>query len=362
MSVVTYMFVASKALAQVIIIGTSGYLLARRGVLTKAMLKNLSIMNVDLLTPCLLFSKMTDTLNQAMLFEMWTEPVIYVLYGLTALLWTRVGGRVLGLPRDYQGLVDVATFFSNTNTLPVSLIKSIAMSSGAGFLAKDSADTKESMAARGISYAMVFATMANLFRWSLGMALMVGDQKPPRGTAGRAQQRFPIHSMSPTPEYGTTPAGSRNASSPDVPSQGDGTHLTVSGHLHHHCGGNSGEPHGSETAPLLGSSSLALDVADGSDSDDNDRSNGLLLAVPARRGGGASFSSVADTVLSWVTRAWSKLASTIGPYLSPPLYAVFAAFTVICIPPVHQRLRDPDSILFTLWSAVDMCGDACVPI
>ncbi|KAJ2276765.1 hypothetical protein EV176_002294, partial [Coemansia sp. RSA 451] len=125
-----YAYTAVKALLEVFLIGFSGYIFARNGTLNKPTLKSLSLISVNLLTPALMFSKMTETLDPSLLLELWNEPVFYFVYGGFSLIWSRMGSRLLKLDPEYARLCDVATFFSNTNTLPVSLIKSIALSAG----------------------------------------------------------------------------------------------------------------------------------------------------------------------------------------------------------------------------------------
>ncbi|KAJ2691517.1 hypothetical protein GGH99_002360, partial [Coemansia sp. RSA 1285] len=155
-NVLVFAYTAVKALLEVFLIGLTGYIFAKNGTLTKPTLK------------------MTETLDPGLLIELWNEPFFYFIYGGFSLLWSRFWTRTLKIEEDYGRLCHVATFFSNTNTLPVSLIKSIALSAGSQFLLKDANDTPLKVAARGVSYAMIFATLNNILRWSFGVALMGG--------------------------------------------------------------------------------------------------------------------------------------------------------------------------------------------
>ncbi|KAJ2821095.1 hypothetical protein IWW50_004783, partial [Coemansia erecta] len=260
---------------------------------------SLSLISVNLLTPALMFSKMTETLDPSLLLELWNEPLFYFLYGGFSLLWSRLGSRVLRLPAEYARLCDVATFFSNTNTLPVSLIKSIALSSGAQFLLRDQWDTPLKVAARGVSYAMIFATLNNILRWSFGVALMGG--LAPKSASG-------FSSVAGTPR---TPAPTR------VPSHGvrRGSADTQAGD-------------DDELTPLFLGESLV-----------RERSAWHRL----REG---------------LCSAWAVVSRCV----TPPVYAILAAFVVILIRPLHEELMRESTVLYTLWSAIDMCGDACVPL
>ncbi|KAJ2780690.1 hypothetical protein H4R18_003331 [Coemansia javaensis] len=294
------------ALLEVFLIGLSGYIFARNGTLTRPTLKSLSLISVNLLTPALMFSKMTETLEPQMLVELWNAPVFYFVYGGFSLAWSRIGGRVLRLDPEYGRLCDVATFFSNTNTLPVSLIKSIALSAGSQFLLKDADDTPFKVAARGVSYAMIFATLNNILRWSFGVALL-------GGLNNTAASRSAFNSVSATPAQAPRMAALSRTSSAD-----ELTPLCL------------GEP----AAPVRGQG-------------EGPAARALALAERLGR-----------ALLARLRSAWRSAQ----PCLTPPVYAIVAAFVVISIEPLHDSFRSPDSLLYTLWTAIDMCGDACVPL
>ncbi|KAJ2756389.1 hypothetical protein GGI19_000870 [Coemansia pectinata] len=260
---------------------------------------------------------MTETLDPALLKELWNEPVFYFIYGGFSLLWSRMGSRVLKISGDYARLCDVATFFSNTNTLPVSLIKSIALSSGSQFLLKDANDTPLKVAARGVSYAMIFATLNNILRWSFGVALMGGMEPPSRSA---------FNSVNATPR---------------IPMPGTNPN-DIAGAMH---------------------INIAEDAED-SDDDDANSSNSelvpLFLGSPAQRlqSERSQLARLGDRIVLTSQTVWESMQRCI----TPPVYAIVAAFTVIMIEPLHESFMDPNTVLYTLWSAIDMCGDACVPL
>ena len=304
-------------------------------------------MNLNLFTPCLLFSKMTDTLDPVMLLELWTEPVIYLVYGCAALLWTRAGGKMLSISGDYGRLLDVAVFFSNTNTLPVSLIKSIALSSGAAFLLRDSNDTKERVAARGISYAMIFATLNNILRWSLGMMLM-GQASP-----SKAKRKALPYSINPTPEFSNST--SRSGSIATIYNQERDSHVSNSQSL-----GLPHQPNGNQNTDI-NETTIILDRrrinenygGPGEENYSDSDSEELSMIVPSRRP-----PNFVTRIKSFARKVWDA----ISPCLNMPVYAILLAFIIICIPSLHADFKNNDSIFYTIWATIDMCGDACVPI
>ncbi|KAJ2554697.1 hypothetical protein EV175_002505 [Coemansia sp. RSA 1933] len=308
-NVLVFAYTAVKALLEVFLIGLTGYMFAKNGTLTKPTLKSLSIISVNLLTPALLFSKMTETLDPGLLIELWNEPLFYFIYGGFSLLWSRFWTRTLRMDKSYGRFCDVATFFSNTNTLPVSLIKSIALSSGTQFLLKDADDTPLKVAARGVSYAMIFATLNNILRWSFGVALMGGVKT----------SRTDFGSVSTTPRTG---GHSRTTSS------------------------------GSPTLDMLRTFSRDCSVSNDDYEDDDENAPFFLgTSEPSRM-------RLVRALGMRISTAWA----TVRPCITPPVYAIVAAFAVILIAPLHAYLMDERSVAHTLWAAIDMCGDACVPL
>ncbi|KAJ1966092.1 hypothetical protein GGI12_000296 [Dipsacomyces acuminosporus] len=261
---------------------------------------------------------MTETLDPQLLVKLWNEPVFYFIYGGFSLLWSRAGSRLFKLDDEYARLCDVATFFSNTNTLPVSLIKSIALSSGSHFMLKDQNDTPLKVAARGVSYAMIFATLNNILRWSFGIALM-GGMSPKNKSA--------FNSVNATPRMSLPAAGAQRISG--LPS----------------------------TPPLVARDSLCL--ADSGDDESDGELTPLYLGAPAHphhdQYAAVRFIKVAAKK---VRKGWNSAQQ----FLTPPVYAILAAFVVILIEPLHDAFMDQDTVLYTIWSAIDMCGDACVPL
>ncbi|KAJ2725780.1 hypothetical protein GGI07_000987 [Coemansia sp. Benny D115] len=317
-TILGFAYTAVKALLEVFLIGFSGYIFARNGTLTKSTLKSLSIISVNLMTPALLFSKMTETLDPALLVELWNEPVFYFIYGGFSLLWSRTGSRMLGLNAEYARLCDVATFFSNTNTLPVSLIKSIALSSGSQFLLKDANDTPLKVAARGVSYAMIFATLNNILRWSFGVALM--------GGVG-AKNKSAFNSVNASPRS-PAPMGHTLPESPALVASGSAGAPMLRRELGISNGGHGGNVEDDELTPLY-------------------------LGAPAQ-----PLRSRRQSLMLRVGQIWESVQAGI----TPPVYAIAAAFLVIIIKPLHRAVMDPSTVLNTIWSAIDMCGDACVPL
>ncbi|KAJ2337860.1 hypothetical protein GGF43_007013, partial [Coemansia sp. RSA 2618] len=135
-------------------------------------LKVLANVNVAVLTPALMFAKISGSLTREILGELWLVPVLYVLLGGVGLAWTWFGGQALGLSDGFRRLCAVATFFSNVNTILIPIMQGIAASPEARFLLRDEHDTAQQVADRAIAYGMLIGIMNNVLRWSAGVAIM----------------------------------------------------------------------------------------------------------------------------------------------------------------------------------------------
>ena len=108
----------------------------------------MSTLNLNFFTPCFLFVKMCRSFSPSMVAEMWPIPTFFMFFLLVAYIATKAGGRYAGFPSMVQRFVLVALAFNNSNSLPISLIQSIANSSGAEVLFKDADDTFEKVTSR----------------------------------------------------------------------------------------------------------------------------------------------------------------------------------------------------------------------
>ncbi|KAJ2380719.1 hypothetical protein GGI05_006215, partial [Coemansia sp. RSA 2603] len=168
MVTLNYFILSTQALSLVLFIGSIGYMIR----LNRSELKSLARLNISVLTPALLFSQITKSLDRNTLAELWFVPVMYILLGFIGLEWARFGGRFLRLPDGFKRLCMLAVYFSNVNSILIPIIKGISSSPDSRFLLRDADDTPDKMAGRAISYGMIIGIMNNLLRWSIGVAIL----------------------------------------------------------------------------------------------------------------------------------------------------------------------------------------------
>ncbi|KAJ2880292.1 hypothetical protein FB639_002868, partial [Coemansia asiatica] len=275
---------STQTLSRVFVIGATGYAIA----LKKSELKALARINIALLTPALLFTKITKSLDRQVLLELWFVPVVYVLLGFVGMFWTQFGGRILGLPAGFTRLCILAVYFSNVNSILIPIINGIASSPDSQFLLRDENDTPAAMADRAIAYGMILGIMNNLLRWSVGVAIM-----KPAASSGAGSSA----SMA-TLEIG---------------------------------GNHEGEPEVGETTRLL---------------------DGDQTQQPSAR----------DFAASFLRKTSMRIWEAIRPCMTPPLCSVLVAIFVVCAPSLQHAMLAKGTYAFSVWSAVAICGEACVPL
>ncbi|OMJ13823.1 putative transporter [Smittium culicis] len=321
----------------------------------------LSELSVQLLTPCLLYSNMVETLDPVILFELWLTPIVYFFYGIISLAWVYFSGNLLDVKEDYCRLLSVAVFFANTNTLPVSLLKTILLSPSAEFMFKDKDDSTKLMAERGVSYAIMFATFNNLLRWSLGTLLISGGKQ--RKNTKTINSSF--HSLMPTPSIspylaGQTPllAKSKTGKNPELPNLllPDSAYSALK---------NKSANENSIIINTVKNSYHYSDVNTQLDATSSQHSSSICSSTPLLLNTDSSIipkPSILETVYSKTCYYSSEIISGIRSCLSMPVIAILLAIITISIPQAKKSLLDINSVYNVMFSAIDMCGDASIPM
>ncbi|KAK3833415.1 MAG: membrane transport protein-domain-containing protein [Linnemannia elongata] len=167
-----------EAVCQVLVVVACGAILSRTGYLSHSGQKAVSKLNLYFLTPCLLFSKMASTITWDQFKTFYPIPIFYLFFSFTSWTIAKLGSRFLGFSLDEEKFVIASVFFSNTNSLPMALVQSLAMSGAGARLLRDEGDDREAVVARGMSYILFYAIFGNLVRWSYGFSLLVPRDQP----------------------------------------------------------------------------------------------------------------------------------------------------------------------------------------
>lgn len=161
-------YLVFQSVLQVVFVSLAGFWSTYTGLLPKNAQKIISVLNVDLFTPCLIYSKMAKTLSLAKILEIAVIPVFFGLTTLISYVSGTIVSKILKLDTDETNFVLGNSIFGNSNSLPVSLTLSLAYT--LPNLAWDQIpnDDRDNVAARGLLYLLIFQQFGQMLRWSWG--------------------------------------------------------------------------------------------------------------------------------------------------------------------------------------------------
>lgn len=161
-------YLVFESVLQVIIISFAGFWSAYMGLMNKPTQKVVSLLNVDLFTPCLIFSKLAKYLSLARIIEISIIPLFYALSTGISFLSGKLIAIIFQLDRDESNFVIANSIFGNSNSLPVSLTLSLAYTLPNLTWDQIPNDDRNNVASRGILYLLIFQQIGQMLRWSWG--------------------------------------------------------------------------------------------------------------------------------------------------------------------------------------------------
>ncbi|SGZ56437.1 CIC11C00000005521 [Sungouiella intermedia] len=161
-------FLTLEAVLEVVIICFAGFVAAKTKLLTLTGQKVISQLNVDLFTPCLVFTKLAPSLSLNKMVDIIIIPIFYAITTITSLICSRVTARIMMLNNAESDYVTAMAVFGNSNSLPVSLTLSLAYTLPDLLWDQIDDDNSEKVASRGILYLLIFQQLGQILRWSWG--------------------------------------------------------------------------------------------------------------------------------------------------------------------------------------------------
>lgn len=161
-------YLVFESVLQVVIIAFAGFWSAYSGLLPKNSQKLVSLLNVDLFTPALIFSKLAKSLSLAKFLEISIIPLFFALTTGISFLSGKLVSRFLRLDKDETNFVVANSIFGNSNSLPVSLTLSLAYTLPDLTWDQIPNDNRDNVASRGILYLLIFQQIGQMLRWSWG--------------------------------------------------------------------------------------------------------------------------------------------------------------------------------------------------
>lgn len=161
-------FLTFQAVIQVVIVCSIGFFTAKSGILSKTAQKHINVLNVEIFTPALVFSKLAKSLSFTKLLEIIIIPLFYAVSTGLAYVLSLVTSNYLGFDEPEANFVTAMSVFGNSNSLPVSLTVALAQTLPNLEWEDIADDTREKITSRGILYLVVFQQIGQVLRWSWG--------------------------------------------------------------------------------------------------------------------------------------------------------------------------------------------------
>lgn len=169
---------ALQAVIQSVFICLIGYWASIAGYLSRSTQKNLSTLNVQILTPALIFSKMAKSLSVSALVDVAVIPAFYALSTGVAYLCGRGFSRWMKLPSNENNFVTAMAVFGNSNSVPVSTTVALAYSLPMLRWPDIPGDDADNVASRGLLYLLIFQQLGQMLRWSWGYNTLLAKPQP----------------------------------------------------------------------------------------------------------------------------------------------------------------------------------------
>lgn len=162
-----------EAVLEVVCVSLPGYIVARQGMFDADAQKFLANLNVQLFTPCLIFTKLASQLTAEKLIELAVIPIIFVVQTLVSYLCSVAISKLFRFQKRAQNFVTAMGVFGNSNSLPISLVISLSKTLDGIHWDKIPGDNDDEVAARGILYLLIFQQLGQLVRWSWGYHVLL---------------------------------------------------------------------------------------------------------------------------------------------------------------------------------------------
>ncbi|KAJ3494699.1 hypothetical protein NLG97_g3911 [Lecanicillium saksenae] len=165
-----------EAVLEVVCVSLPGYIIARLGQFDAEKQKFLANLNVDLFTPCLIFTKLASQLSAEKLSDLAIIPAIFVIQTFVSWSVSVIVAKLFRFNRRASNFVIAMGVFGNSNSLPISLVLSLSQTIAGLHWDRIPGDNDDEVAARGILYLLIFQQLGQLVRWSWGYHVLLAPK------------------------------------------------------------------------------------------------------------------------------------------------------------------------------------------
>lgn len=383
-----------EAVLEVVCVSLPGYIVARRGMFDAEAQKMVANLNVQLFTPCLVFTKLASQLNADKLVDLAVIPVIFCVQTLVSWICARLMSKAFGFGKRQTNFVIAMGVFGNSNSLPISLVISLSKTLKGLHWDRVPHDNDNEVAARGILYLLIFQQLGQLVRWTWGynvlLAPAVEDTKIVDAARdnlieeGRYRDDIDDedleHAASSIKKIGSSSGDEspRTVSSMGSSSSNDALVRPVDGEvMATPANGNISASGPGDLGPRQRSTGHMTQFPNYStaSTDQSEASTGIKATVSqffARIG--ASIKSFFNRMFAKLPPGMQKFLSTVSHYttrflkgvwefMNPPLWAMVAALIVASVPQLQHAFFAPHTFVSnSVTRAIQQSGGVAVPL
>jgi predicted permease len=384
-----------EAVLEVVCVSLPGYIVARRGMFDAEAQKMVANLNVQVFTPCLVFTKLASQLNADKLTDLAVIPVIFVVQTLVSWLCARLMSKAFGFGKRQTNFVVAMGVFGNSNSLPISLVISLSKTLKGLHWDRVPLDNDDDVAARGILYLLIFQQLGQLVRWTWGYNVLLApaieqtkiedadaaddiliegryrdlddddddnehDQDDlERGSSSTTKMR---HSLSGDASPRTVSSMGSSDDTAIAPIQGEIMATPANGNLGGHIAPR--DDHMTQFPNYSTPSTAQTDASTGIQS----KMSRLLsrMAAPFNKAANSLFAALPPSMqkfLSSVSHYTSRFAKGVWAFMNPPLWAMIAALIVASVPQLQHAFFTPNTFISnSVTRAISQSGSVAVPL
>ncbi|KPI38400.1 putative transporter [Cyphellophora attinorum] len=395
-----------SAVLEVVCVSLPGYIIARSGMFDAEAQKFLANLNVNVFTPCLVFTKLASQLSADKLADLAIIPVIFAVQTIVSYVCAIVMGKMLRFKKRQQNFLIAMGVFGNSNSLPISLVISLSKTLKGLHWDKIPGDNDDEVAARGILYLLIFQQLGQLVRWSWGYNVLLAPPEAYTEAEGGtkdsveagfrdedgtddehrrllADDRDSVDSddltqtssptlvsngvKTPTTPYTKSGLTSRNVSNSQLADNADVSATPANGNIAPTgYGETSYEPFESkrydeEASGLKGSFNFVRNLIRGAT-----LSVKRSVSSSASKGATKAFRALPLPLqkgLSTAGRGIMRFLRGLRDFMNPPLYAMVIAIIVASIPPLQDAFFHKGTFLRnSVTRAIEQSGGVAVPL
>lgn len=390
-----------EAVLEVVCVALPGYIVARQGMLNGDAQKMLANMNVQIFTPCLVFTKLASQLNADKLADLAVIPFIFVVQTFISWLCARLVSKGFRFGKRQTNFVVAMGVFGNSNSLPISLVLSLSKTLKGLHWDQVPGDNDNEVAARGILYLLIFQQLGQLVRWTWGYNVLLapapdgnkltsgenGEERDSLIEEGRYRDDPEEDTVDPAKKISTDSDHSLSSSSTadenlnaDRPLNGEVLPTPANGNIvgagPGNLAGNGSLHHRSEghitTFPTYDSTASSQGSNEGGIKGAFHRTTYAISSFFSRIASAISgffsrlFGRLPEGAQKFFSSVWSKLSRFVlgvWEFMNPPLWAMLFALIVASVPQLQALFFQEGSFVKnSVTRAISQSGGVAVPL